>query len=158
MQSLNKNSSIWIKAYKCVYSFLKLYNNGKNPPLNFRRPNSENSLLWLTDSLSILAVALFAVAPRWPRHTTFENNKLHEESYVKSLTYFTHIITFSILFTSFVALICIVMKDIKKIIIVDISSFKFSRRLRSKISKLKRLMGWSLFMSLILVLSKSVRE
>ena len=41
----------------------------------------KNSLLSLTDSLPVLTIAPYADAtPRWPRHTTFKNNKLCAKS------------------------------------------------------------------------------
>ena len=42
----------------------------------------KNSLLSLTDSLPVLDSAHFADTPRWPRHTTFENNKLRAKSHM----------------------------------------------------------------------------
>ena len=41
----------------------------------------QNSLLSLTDSFPVL-VAFYADTPRWPPHTTFENNKLCENCHI----------------------------------------------------------------------------
>ena len=80
-----------------------------------------------------------------------------------------HIITLPMLFTSFAALICCFSKRTSKYVIisVDIPSFKFPRRLRTNVSRLKRIDGLklinhptysSLLISLIRVLSTSVTD
>ena len=72
----HKNLFIWIKAYKCCIVFWSCKTMAKTRHCTCESQIHQNSLLSLTDSFPVL-VAFFADAtPRWPRHTTFENNKL----------------------------------------------------------------------------------
>ena len=130
-----------------LHSFWSCKIMAKTRHCTFESQIKKNSLLSLTDSLPVLNSAPYADAtPRWPRHTTFENNKLRAKSH---MSYYHS--TYALYFLCCINL-SLSWRIPKYVIIrVDIPSFLFPRRLRTNISKLKRLMAWSLYITQLTV-------
>ena len=83
-----------------LYSFGSCKTMAKTRHCTFESQILKNSLLSLTDSLTVLNALFAAAIPRRPRHTTFENNKLCEKCHM-SYYHSTYALT------SFAALNCI---------------------------------------------------
>ena len=65
-----------------LYSFGSCKTMAKTCHCTFESQILKNSLMSLTDSLTVLTALFAAAIPRRPRHTTFENNKLCEKCHM----------------------------------------------------------------------------